>query len=119
MPIHFADAHRVRDHDPLFSRLWLRVVIQPMLWQINHDSFVGRWRQDTTDGEQDFLSLAGQPDISAGIGAHDLRISETVPARDIEHPFLVAESDTAIGSDQSRAIRRKLVDRRQSTYRRA
>jgi hypothetical protein len=68
MPIHSADADRVRDHDPLFSRLGLRVVIQAMLRQINDDPFVGRWRQDATDGEQDFLSLAGQPDISAGIG---------------------------------------------------
>jgi hypothetical protein len=56
--------------------------------------------------------LVKYSDISAGIGARDLRISETVPARDIEQPILLAESDAAIGSDNS--CRAALAHRRQS-----
>src|ERR1700727_3177628 len=98
MPIHSSDAHRVGDHDPPLSGLGLWVVVQTMLRQINYDSFVRRWRQDTAHRKQDFLSTARRKDISAGIGAHDLRIPQTVPARDFEQLLLIAEFDAAIAS---------------------
>ena len=45
-----------------------------MLRQINDDPVVGRWRQNPTNGQQNFLGSARLPDICPGIGAHDLGI---------------------------------------------
>ena len=58
------------------------------------------------------MGSAGWPSVSAGISAHDFRIPQAVPARDIEQLFLIAETNAAIGSDHSGAIRGKLIDRR-------
>jgi len=108
-PVHLANAHRVGDHDGLFTLLGFRKIVQPVLRQIHHHALVRTGRQDAPAGQQNVGARTGQPHVNAGIGADDLLVSQAVASRNVEQRVLVGRLDPLVGAEHRRPIFGKLV----------
>ncbi len=98
---HFPDAHR-ECHDLLgLAALALRIVVQPVLRQIDDDAHMWSGRQDVTAGNQQFLAGARQPGIDPGIDSNDFLGTQAVLARQIVQRVLVDGDDGLVFADTS------------------
>ena len=111
-PVHLADAHRIGDDHRALGVFRLRVVIQPVLGDVDHDPFPRARRQNAPPGQQDLGALARQPHVDVGVGANDFLVPEAVAPRDIEERVLIGRLDPDVAPDHRRAVLRHLVDGR-------
>ena len=64
-PIHLADADRIGDDLDGAAALGLRIVVEPMLGQIDDDALVRARRQNVPARNHELLAGARQPGIDA------------------------------------------------------
>ncbi len=109
VPVHLPDAHGESDDDRLLVLLRLRIVVEPVLRQVDDDAVSRAGRQNALPGQQDVLAFAGNPHIGARVGADDLLIPKAVAPSDVEQRVLVCGLDVLVSAYDRAAVLRQLV----------
>src|SRR6185437_8548258 len=112
VPVHLADAHREGDDHRLLILLRLRIVIEPMLRDVDHDTVAGPRRKNALSGQQDVLPLPWDPQIGPGVGADDLLVAEAVAPRYVQQGVLIRRLDVLVRADHGATVCGQLVDGR-------
>ena len=102
-PIHLADAYRIGDDLDGTAALRLRIIVKPVLGQVDDDSLMGTGRQNVAPGNDEFYPGARQPGIHARVHSNQLLRSQAEFPGQIVKGVFVHRVDRLVLADDGRA----------------